>query len=229
MCWIHTTAPVPDFALAANPQLRGMTPLEIYDAVIEALTAKGIAVILNNHTVKSIWCCGLDQNSRWNVAQSDQQWQSDWLLLVNRYKKNKRVVGAELYNEVRRDLRSDPNWGYGGGPDWYQASMDCAARIQREANPDILILIEGTWMPHLIATLLLILSVVLGQASTGKVFPSRSSPMDAPSSARRRGCRMRCRSRTSSSTLPTSTHTLVATTLAPRLGRLCWMTRSTET
>lgn len=141
---IHTTTPVPDYAVAANTQLRGMTPLEIYDAVIEALTAKGIAVILNNHTVKSIWCCGLDQNSRWNVAQSDQQWQNDWIFLVNRYKKNKRVVGAELYNEVRRDLTSDPNWGYGGSPDWYQASMDCAARIQREANEDILILIEGT-------------------------------------------------------------------------------------
>ncbi|KDN41058.1 glycoside hydrolase family 5 protein [Tilletiaria anomala UBC 951] len=140
---IHTTDAVPDSAMAANPQLKGKTPLQIYDEVVSALTKAGIAVILNNHTVKSIWCCGLDQNARWNIAQSDKEWQDDWIMMVKRYKDNNRVVGAELYNEVRRDLAQDPTWGQGGSTDWYQASMNCAVRIQREANPDILIIIEG--------------------------------------------------------------------------------------
>lgn len=94
---LHTATIVPDSALRANPQLMGKYPLQIFDACISALTRAGIAVILNNHTVKSIWCCGLDVNSRWNGAQTDQQWQSDWVYLVQRYSNNTRVVGAELY------------------------------------------------------------------------------------------------------------------------------------
>ncbi|MEU2780165.1 cellulase family glycosylhydrolase, partial [Streptomyces sp. NPDC007162] len=67
---LHTTTPVPDAAVTANPQLRGKTPLEIYDAVVTALTGAGFAVILNNHTNTSRWCCGVDGNERWNSSQS---------------------------------------------------------------------------------------------------------------------------------------------------------------
>ncbi len=145
---IHSTATVPASALRANPSLQGKTPLEIYDAVVEALTARGLAVILNNHTVKSLWCCGLDQNSRWNLAQSTSQWIDDWVFLVRRYAANKRVVGAELYNEVRRSLTQDPTWGEGGDPDWFQASLDAGVRIQREASSDILVVVEGERSLH---------------------------------------------------------------------------------
>lgn len=141
---IQTTTAVPDHALSANPQLHNKTPLEVYDAVVEALTSKGLAVILNNHTVKSLWCCGLDENSRWNLRQTTQDWIDAWVFMVQRYKTNARVVGADLYNEVRRDLLQDPTWGGGNEEtDWYSASMQAAVRIQREANPDILIIIEG--------------------------------------------------------------------------------------
>ncbi|PWN43300.1 glycoside hydrolase [Ceraceosorus guamensis] len=140
---LHTATIVPDSALRANPQLMGMYPLQIFDACVTALTRAGIAVILNNHTVKSIWCCGLDVNSRWNGAQTDQQWQADWVFLVQRYANNTRVIGAELYNEVRRDILLDPTWGGGGAADWWRASLDAANRIHREANADILIVIDG--------------------------------------------------------------------------------------
>jgi len=98
---VKDTRAVQDNWVAANPQLRGKTPLEIYDAVVEALTARGFAVILNNHTVKSRWCCSVnDQNERWNESQTDAEWADVWLFMVWRYKDNKRVVGADLYNEV---------------------------------------------------------------------------------------------------------------------------------
>jgi endoglucanase len=98
---VRDTRAVQDDWVAANPQLRGKTPLEVYDAVVAALTARGFAVILNNHTNKSRWCCGVnDQNERWNESQTDAEWADAWLLMVRRYKDNKRVVGADLYNEV---------------------------------------------------------------------------------------------------------------------------------
>jgi aryl-phospho-beta-D-glucosidase BglC (GH1 family) len=140
---IHATAPVPDVAVAANPQLRGRTPLQIYDAVVAALTQDGFAVILNNHTNTSRWCCGIDGNERWNSSQSTQQWTDDWVFMARRYATDSRVVGADLYNEVRRDVLDDPNWGMGDGHDWYAAAQQAADRILTEANPNLLIVIEG--------------------------------------------------------------------------------------
>ncbi|GCE01247.1 endoglucanase [Embleya hyalina] len=66
---VHASAPVPDTAVAANPELRGKTPLQVFDAVVAALTADGFAVVLNNHTGTTRWCCGLDGNERWNTSR----------------------------------------------------------------------------------------------------------------------------------------------------------------
>ncbi|MEW2516411.1 cellulase family glycosylhydrolase [Streptomyces sp. NPDC046870] len=140
---IHSTAPVPDSAVAANPGLRGRTPLEVYDAVVEALSQSGFAVVLNNHTNTSRWCCGIDGNERWNSAQTTAQWADDWVFMARRYASVPRVVGADLYNEVRRDVLDDPNWGLGDDHDWYGAARLAADRILTEANPRLLIVIEG--------------------------------------------------------------------------------------
>ncbi|MFJ6378514.1 glycoside hydrolase family 5 protein [Kitasatospora sp. NPDC092039] len=139
---IHDTVPVPDSAVAANPQLRGRTPLQVFDAVVAALTADGFAVILNNHTTGYRFCCGLDGNERWNSGQSTAQWEDDWLFMVNRYKSDKRVVGADLRNEVRRDLWDDPNWGLGDAHDEYAAFEEAGNRIL-QADPDLLVVMEG--------------------------------------------------------------------------------------
>ncbi|KAJ7054987.1 cellulase [Mycena amicta] len=139
---IHDSTIVQDAWVAANPQFKGMTPLQVYDAVVQALTDRGIAVILNNHTIKSLWCCGVDGNERWDESQSFDTYAADWVFMVNRYKSNKRVVGADLYNEVRRDILTDPNWGNGDSADWQQASQRVSDQILT-ANPDILIIVEG--------------------------------------------------------------------------------------
>ncbi|MER6102802.1 cellulase family glycosylhydrolase [Streptomyces sp. NPDC001832] len=140
---VHDQRPVSDAAVAANPQLRGKTPLQVFDAVIAATTAEGFAVVLNNHTNTSRFCCGLDGNERWNTSQSTAQWEADWLLLAKRYKDNKRVVGADLYNEVRRTITDDANWGWGNDHDWWAASQRLGDRLLTEASPDLLVVVEG--------------------------------------------------------------------------------------
>ncbi|MFI5530126.1 glycoside hydrolase family 5 protein [Kitasatospora sp. NPDC051853] len=139
---LHDSVPVPDAAVAANPELRGRTPLQVYDAVVAALTADGFAVVLNNHTTSYRFCCGLDGSERWNSGQSTQQWIDDWVFLVDRYKNDKRVVGADLRNEVRRDTWDDPNWGWGNDHDLYKALEEAGNRILQTA-PDMLIVMEG--------------------------------------------------------------------------------------
>ncbi|ROQ26911.1 aryl-phospho-beta-D-glucosidase BglC (GH1 family) [Streptomyces sp. PanSC19] len=140
---LHDQRPVPDAAVAANPQLRGRTPLQVLDAVIAATTAEGFAVVLNNHTNTSRWCCGLDGNERWNTSRSTAQWEDDWLFMARRYRENKRVVGADLYNEVRRTITDDANWGWGDSHDWWTATQRLGDRILTEANPDLLVVVEG--------------------------------------------------------------------------------------
>ncbi|WP_441247881.1 glycoside hydrolase family 5 protein [Kitasatospora sp. McL0602] len=139
---IHNTTPVPDVAVTANPQLRGRTPLQVYDAAVAALTADGFAVILNNHTTTARWCCGLDGNERWNSGQSAEQWVADWVFMVHRYQADKRVVGADLRNEVRRDVLDNPNWGWGDSHD-ENAAFETAGNQILQADPDMLVIMEG--------------------------------------------------------------------------------------
>ncbi|WP_109507454.1 glycoside hydrolase family 5 protein [Nocardioides speluncae] len=139
---LHMTVPVPDHAVAANPALKGKTPLQVFDAVVAALTDGGFAVILNDHTTTARWCCGLDGNERWNSSQSAEQWIADWVMLTNRYKSNKRVVGMDLRNEVRRDFWNDPNWTWGNDHDLFKAYQQAGLAIQK-ANPAVLLILEG--------------------------------------------------------------------------------------
>lgn len=139
---VHDKSVVPDSAVAANPQLKGKTPLEVFDAVIATLTTDGFAVILNNHTTSYRFCCGLDGNERWNSGQSTRQWIDDWVFMAKRYQGNKRVVGADLRNEVRRDTWNDANWGWGDEHDEYTAFEQAGNEIL-QADPDLLVIMEG--------------------------------------------------------------------------------------
>ena len=68
--WMTEQAtPVPAEYLAANSDLSegsGSTPMQVYDACVEALTGAGLVVIPNCHTLDAGWCCGeYDRNGLW--------------------------------------------------------------------------------------------------------------------------------------------------------------------
>ena len=67
---------VDEEAIAANPQLFGLSAMEVFDATVESLTNAGVAVVLNNHISDAKWCCGnLDGNGIWfNDNYSAAQW-----------------------------------------------------------------------------------------------------------------------------------------------------------
>ncbi|KAG6869021.1 hypothetical protein C0993_005680 [Termitomyces sp. T159_Od127] len=48
-----------------------------------------------------------------------------------------------FYMQVRRDILNDPNWNENNAYDWWKASQALGNRILIEANPNILIVIEG--------------------------------------------------------------------------------------
>ena len=69
-------------ALARRIALSGATPIQVYDACVEALTDAGLIVSPNCHTLDAGWCCsesdesGMWFNDRWPAAKYFAAWQN---------------------------------------------------------------------------------------------------------------------------------------------------------
>ena len=147
--WMTEQAtPVPDEYLAANPDLSGSTPMQVYDACVEALTGAGLVVIPNCHTLDPGWCCadddeqGLWFNDRWPAGRFFAAWQQ----LAARYRSNPLVAGMDIMNEPRRSRVGrrilTPAWGSGRTTD-LAAMYTMAGNLIHEVSPDVLIICEG--------------------------------------------------------------------------------------
>ncbi|KAI0818027.1 endoglucanase E1 [Xylaria sp. FL0064] len=133
--------------LTANPDLFGQRALDIFAAVVEALTDAGIAVIVNNHITTATWCCGGDPcDAGWandhlgplcRILQSEEDWIQHWETVMERFVDNPYVIGADLRNEVRGV------WGTMPWSRWATAAEKCGNRLLR-MNKDWLIIVEGT-------------------------------------------------------------------------------------
>ena len=132
---------VPEYALKANPELRGKRAMEIMDTVIAALARAHIMIILDNHMSRADWCCNdTDGNGLWyNAEYPESRWLADWQMIVHRYEHQPWVIGADLRNE----LRSGAQWG-GADPklDWH-AAAERGGNAVLSANPNLLVMVEG--------------------------------------------------------------------------------------
>lgn len=91
------------FLLDANPDLYNLTVLEIFERVVETITSEGLLVVITAHTLDYKWCCTLnDENGLWwNSRVSETAWLESLQYLSKRFATNPRVIGYDLYNEVR--------------------------------------------------------------------------------------------------------------------------------
>jgi len=139
---------VPPHLLAANADLVGLKAVDVFAAVVDALTGQGIAVVVNNHITSATWCCGADPcDAGWandhlpsmmcRVRQSEDEWIAHWEELMARFTNNSLVVGADLRNEVR---------GVWGTMTWerWAAAAERAGNALLRMNPDWLIVVGGT-------------------------------------------------------------------------------------
>ena len=118
-----------------NPDLQGLTGLEIMDAVIVAAGERGLKVILDRHRPDAS-----AQSPLWYTDHvSEQQWIDDWVTLASRYQGDPTVIGADLHNEPH----GPATWGDGNPlTDWH-AAAERAGNAVLQANPDWLIFVEG--------------------------------------------------------------------------------------
>jgi endoglucanase len=147
--WMTEQAtPVPDRYLAANPDLSGATPMQVYDACVEALTGAGLIVIPNCHMLDPGWCCsegdgnGLWFNDRWPARRFFAAWQD----IAARYRHNPLVAAMDIMNEPRRSRVGwrvlAPTWGTRHKTD-IAAMYAEAGNLIHQISPHPLIVCEG--------------------------------------------------------------------------------------
>ena len=118
-----------------NPDLRGLTGLQVMDKVIEGAGRRGLRVLLDRHRPTADV-----QSELWYTDRiSEQRWVDDWVLLANRYRNQEAVIGADLHNEPH----GPASWGDGNPKTDWRLAAEQAGNAVLAANPDWLIVVEG--------------------------------------------------------------------------------------
>jgi len=135
--------------LAANPDLVGLTPWGVFQAVVQALTGQGLIVIPNCHMLFSGWCCstadnnGLWYNDNWPVSRFRAAWQT----IATAFARNPLVAAYDIKNEPRNatiggTVRT-PTWGDGNTGTDFRLMYQQTGNLIHQHDPDALIICEG--------------------------------------------------------------------------------------
>jgi len=123
-----------------NPDLQGLSSLQILDKIVAYAGKIGLRIILDEHSAMA----GDAANEQlWYIPGStvytQQAWINDWVALAERYAGNPTVIGADLHNEPH----GIATWGDGNpATDWRMAA-EAAGNAILAVNPNWLIIVEG--------------------------------------------------------------------------------------
>ena len=118
-----------------NPDLVGLSGIQIMDKLIAGCKARGIKVMLDRHRPDS----GAQSALWYTGGYSEARWIADWKMLAARYQGDDTVIACDLHNEPH----TPSTWGDGSGNDWAAAASRCGNAIL-SVNPRLLIVVEGT-------------------------------------------------------------------------------------
>lgn len=124
-----------------NPDLQGLTSLQIMDKIINYGGSIGLKFILDQHRPDS----GA-QSALWYTSQyPESRWLSDWEMLARHYMGNTAVIGADLHNEPH----SPACWGCGDPTVDWRLAAERGGNAVLAINPNWLIFVEGVdcWGP----------------------------------------------------------------------------------
>ncbi len=98
-----------------NPDLRGLSAVEVLDWLVAGARTRGLRIILDRHRP--------DANARselWYTGAYDEaRWIRDWITLARRYRDDPTVIGVDLHNEPH----GAATWGDGNmATDWRLAA-----------------------------------------------------------------------------------------------------------
>jgi endoglucanase len=130
-----------------NPDLVGLSPLQILDKVIEYAGGKGMRVILDRHRPTAA-----GQTPLWYTASvSEATWISDWQALARRYAGNTTVIGADLHNEPHAEgtnpAATGACWGCGDTARDWRLAAERAGNAILSVQSNWLVFVEGVSCP----------------------------------------------------------------------------------
>ena len=123
-----------------NPDLQGLSSLQILDKIVAYAGQIGIRIILDEH---SAMASNNANETLWYIPGStlytQQAWINDWVALAQRYANNPTVIGADLHNEPH----GNATWGDGNTATDWRLAAELAGNAVLAANPNLLIFVEG--------------------------------------------------------------------------------------
>src|SRR5579883_3345944 len=114
-----------------NPDLKGLSGLQIMDKIVAEARVLGLTVILDRHRPD----CGAQSPLWYTDHYSEARWIADWVRLAQRYAGNDAVVGADLHNEPH----GPATWGDGNPATDWRLAAERAGDAILAANPHWLI------------------------------------------------------------------------------------------
>jgi aryl-phospho-beta-D-glucosidase BglC (GH1 family) len=123
-----------------NPDLAGLSSLQILDKIVAYAGQTGLRIILDEHSAMA----GDNANEQlWYIPGSpvytQQTWINDWVALAQRYAGNPTVIGADLHNEPH----GIATWGDGNPATDWRLAAEQAGNAILAVNPNWLIIVEG--------------------------------------------------------------------------------------
>jgi aryl-phospho-beta-D-glucosidase BglC (GH1 family) len=121
-----------------NPDLQGLSGLQILDKVVAYAGQIGLRIILDHH--RSEAGSGAEGSGLWYTsAYPESRWINDWTMLAARYAGNPTVIGADLHNEPH----GPATWGSGDPASDWRLAAERAGNAILAVNPNWLIFVEG--------------------------------------------------------------------------------------
>ncbi len=142
--WKKGEYPKANYNNAYNEELNSMNSLEIFDYVLSLCEKNGMKVIIDIHSAKTdasghnhpVWYNG-------DITEDDFVEALSWC--AGRYKGNDTIIGYDLKNEPHGKASESPHaiWNDSDDPDNWKKVAERAGNAVLDANPHVLIIVEG--------------------------------------------------------------------------------------
>ena len=120
-----------DINYAKNPDLAGLTSLQVMDKIVGYAGEIGMKILLDSH--RSAAGGGPNGNGLWyDGGYTEANWIDAWKMLAGRYAGDSTVIGVDLQNEP-----------HGATWDAWSAAAERAGNAIQSVNPNLLVIVEG--------------------------------------------------------------------------------------
>ncbi|MFD6420210.1 glycoside hydrolase family 6 protein [Streptomyces sp. NPDC060194] len=143
--WKNGQAAVPSGVNTyANPELKDLTTLQVWDYWLDLCEKYGIKVMLDVHSAEAdnsghiypVW---------WKGAITTEQFYQGWEWVTDRYKNNDTIVAMDVKNEPHGKQTESPRakWDSSTDQDNFKYACETAGKRILAINPNVLVLCEG--------------------------------------------------------------------------------------